>query len=156
MSDALRLVQLLKSKNYMISFAESATGGLLASSIVDIPLASSVLAESLVTYSNEAKIKYLGVNSKTIEEYNVVSEEITYEMAKGLNKLTNSNICVSVSGVAGPTGGTKEIPVGTICFGFYINGDIKTTTMHFTGERNEVRAKARDYVFSELLKILGD
>ena len=146
----------LKEKEYTISFAESATGGLLASSIVDIPDASWVLTESLVTYSNEAKMKYLDVKKETIDKYNVVSIEVVKEMAIGLHKLTNSNVCVSVSGVAGPSGGTKEIPVGTICIGFYINGYEYQVKEVFSGTRNEVRFKTKEYIFKTLIDLLGE
>lgn len=156
MQNARILVDILKEKKYTISFAESATGGLLASSIVDIPDASWVLAESLVTYSNEAKMKYLDVKKETIDKYNVVSIEVVKEMAIGLNKLTNSNVCVSVSGVAGPSGGTKEIPVGTICIGFYINGYEYQVKEVFSGTRNEVRIKTKEYIFKTLIDLLGE
>ncbi len=156
MQNARILVDILKEKKYTISFAESATGGLLASSIVDIPDASWVLAESLVTYSNEAKMKYLDVKKETIDKYNVVSIEVVKEMAIGLHKLTNSNVCVSVSGVAGPSGGTKEIPVGTICIGFYINGYEYQVKEVFSGTRNEVRIKTKDYIFKTLIDLLGE
>jgi PncC family amidohydrolase len=156
MQNARILVDILKEKKYTISFAESATGGLLASSIVDIPDASWVLAESLVTYSNEAKMKYLDVKKETIDKYNVVSIEVVKEMAIGLHKLTNSNVCVSVSGVAGPSGGTKEIPVGTICIGFYINGYEYQVKEVFSGTRNEVRIKTKEYIFKTLIDLLGE
>lgn len=156
MQNARKLVDILKEKKYTISFAESATGGLLASSIVDIPDASWVLAESLVTYSNEAKMKYLDVKKETIDKYNVVSIEVVKEMAIGLHKLTNSNVCVSVSGVAGPSGGTKEIPVGTICIGFYINGYEYQVKEVFSGTRNEVRIKTKEYIFKTLIDLLGE
>ena len=156
MQNARILVDILKEKKYTISFAESATGGLLASSIVDIPDASWVLAESLVTYSNEAKMKYLDVKKETIDKYNVVSIEVVKEMAIGLNKLTNSNVCVSVSGIAGPSGGTKEIPVGTICIGFYINGYEYQVKEVFSGTRNEVRIKTKEYIFKTLIDLLGE
>ena len=156
MQNARILVDILKEKKYTISFAESATGGLLASSIVDIPDASWVLAESLVTYSNEAKMKYLDVKKETIDKYNVVSIEVVKEMAVGLNKLTNSNVCVSVSGIAGPSGGTKEIPVGTICIGFYINGYEYQVKEVFSGTRNEVRIKTKEYIFKTLIDLLGE
>ena len=156
MQNARILVDILKEKKHTISFAESATGGLLASSIVDIPDASWVLAESLVTYSNEAKMKYLDVKKETIDKYNVVSIEVVKEMAIGLHKLTNSNVCVSVSGVAGPSGGTKEIPVGTICIGFYINGYEYQVKEVFSGTRNEVRFKTKEYIFKTLIDLLGE
>ena len=149
------LVKILIEKNYHISFAESATGGLLAARLINVSNASRVLNESFVTYSDEAKMKYLNVKKETIDTYNVVSEEVAKEMAIGLQKETNSDICATVTGIAGPTGGTKEIPVGMICFGFYINGNVLTKTVKF-GDlgRNIVRQKASDFVYDTLLDLL--
>ncbi len=150
-----KLVDLLIKKNYHISFAESLTGGLCAATIVNVSNASKVLNESVVTYSNEAKMKYLNVKKETIDKYDVVSEEVAYEMALGLKELTNSSICVSLTGVAGPTGGSDLIPVGTVCFGFNILGNIFTKKMNFGAiGRNNVRQKSVEYVLNTLLEIL--
>lgn len=149
------LVKKLIEKKYHISFCESCTGGLCASKIVDIPSASYVLNESIITYSNDAKIKYLGVKEKTIEKYGVVSEEVTREMVKGLYTLTNSEVCVSISGIAGPSGGTETKPVGMVCFGLKINDDIYTFTSYF-GDlgRNVVREKSVEFIFSKIVELL--
>ncbi len=149
------LVNILINKNYHITFAESATGGMLAARLVNVSNASKVLNESFVTYADEAKIKYLNVKKETIDKYNVVSEEVAKEMAIGAIKQSNANVCATVTGVAGPTGGTENIPVGMICFGFYINGNIITKTQKF-GDlgRNIVRQKASDYVYDTLLELL--
>ena len=150
-----KLVNLLIEKNYHISFCESCTGGLCASRIVEVPSASKVLNESIVTYSNDAKMKYLSVKESTIEKYGVVSEEVTREMVKGLYLLTNSEVCVSISGIAGPTGGTKDKPVGMVCFGVKIKDDIYTFTNYF-GElgRNVVREESVKYIFSKIIELL--
>ncbi len=150
-----QLVNLLIEKNYHITFAESATGGLLAARLVNVANASKVLTESFVTYADEAKMKYLDVKKETIDKYNVVSEEVAKEMALGAAKQANSNIAATVTGVAGPTGGTENIPVGMICFGFYINGKVITKTQKFGNlGRNIVRQKASDYVYDTLLELL--
>ena len=149
------LVDILIKNNYHISFAESATGGMLAARLINVANASKVLNESFVTYSNESKIKYVNVKEETIDKYNVVSEEVAKEMVIGLNKNTNANICASVTGVAGPTGGTINIPVGMVCFGFYINGNIVTKTQKFGNlGRNIVRQKASDFVYDTLIELL--
>ena len=151
-----KLVDLLINKKYHITFAESATGGMCAARLVNVSNASMVLKESLVTYSDEAKIKYLNVKKETIDKYNVVSEEVAYEMALGAKNQANSDISASVTGVAGPSGGTDEIPVGTICFGFNILGNIKTYKINFGNlGRNIVRQKACDFVFEKLLELLN-
>jgi len=150
-----QVVNKLIEKGWHISCAESCTGGQIAASIVNVANASRVLDVSFVTYANEAKEKYLGVSPDTIATYDVVSEPVVAEMATGAAKEAGSEIGVATSGVAGPTGGTKEIPVGTVCFGFFVNGTITTATMHFEGlSRNDVRAKSTEYALSTLLTLL--
>ena len=148
------LLELLLKNKYHISFAESCTGGLCAARLVNVSNASSVLNESLVTYASSAKIKYLAVNKETIDKYNVVSEEVAKEMAIGLNKLTNSEVSLSITGLAGPTG-DGIIPIGTVCFGFYINGKVYTRAKEFGNVgRNKVRKLACNYLYSEAIKLL--
>ena len=150
-----KLVNRLIEKGYHIACAESCTGGLIAASIVNVANASRVLDVSFVTYANEAKIKYLGVSPDTIAQYNVVSEQVVAEMAAGVAKHAGCEIGVSTSGVAGPSGGTEEIPVGTVCFGFYVNGTVTTATMHFKNlSRNDVRKNSTSYAIERLLELL--
>ena len=144
-----QVVNRLIANNLHISCAESCTGGLIAARIVNVANASRVLDVSFVTYANEAKEKYLGVSPDTIAAYDVVSEQVVAEMAKGVAKETGSEVGVATSGVAGPTGGTDKIPVGTVCFGFCVNGTVTTRTMHFNVlSRNEVRKKSTEYALS--------
>ena len=145
------VVNKLIQKNYHISFAESCTGGMACAALVSIADASKVLDVSFVTYANAAKMKYLGVKEETIEQFGVVSEEIAGQMAEGVAKEAGSEVGVGITGVAGPGGGTKEKPVGMVCFGFYIDGKVTTYTMQF-GElgRNEVRAKSVEFVYKTL------
>ena len=149
------LVEKLMEKGYKISFAESCTGGLLASKIVDVPNASSVLDMSFVTYSNESKMELLGVSENLIKECGVVSEEVALKMAYGVSKKAGSQVGVGVSGIAGPTGATATKPIGMVCFGFYVNGQSYTFTKYF-GEigRNNVRALSVAFVFDFLNNIL--
>lgn len=150
-----RLVYKLIEKGYTISCAESCTGGLVASRIVNVPDASRVLNVSFVTYANEAKIRYLDVDPKTIEAVGVVSEEVAGQMARGTALQAGAQVGVGISGVAGPSGGSPEKPVGTVCFGFYMNGRTETVTKHFTGrERNEVRADSAEFVLQHLFELL--
>lgn len=150
-----KLVDRLIELDYHISFAESCTGGLCCGNLVNVTNASKVLDVSFTTYANEAKIEFLGVNLNTILKYGVVSEEVAYEMAKGVAETAKSQVGVGVTGVAGPGGGTAKKPVGMVCFGFNINGDIKTYTMQF-GEigRNQVRKSSVEFVFETLLDLL--
>ena len=113
------IAKILTERKLKIATTESCTGGLLSSKLTDISGSSSFIHLNLVTYTNEAKHKMLGVRKETLEIFGAVSEECAYEMASGLMKLTGADICVSTTGIAGPTGATKEKPVGlmysTIC-----------------------------------------
>ena len=114
---SLKIVKLLTKKKLTVSFAESCTGGLLASSITSISGSSKVFNMGLVTYSNNAKVKLLKVPKKTITKYGAVSYETCLSMVKNLSKISKSNISISITGVAGPNGGTKEKPVGLVYIG---------------------------------------
>ena len=170
-----KVVELLIEKGLHISFAESCTAGLAAARLVNVPDASKVLDVSFVTYANEAKMKYVGVSAESIEEYGVVSEEVAGQMARGVaatrpllftdtaESVTETNtadallkeVGVGISGIAGPTGGTAEKPVGMVCFGFYIRGEVKTFTQYFGNiGRNNVRAKSVQFVYETLLTLL--
>ena len=118
------VVEILKQNNLTLSIAESCTGGLLSATVVNCSGASSVFTEGIVTYSNEAKNKYLDVNEDIINKYGAVSEQTAYAMAKGMAKKANTDISLSVTGIAGPTGGTEQKPVGLVYIGCYIKGNI--------------------------------
>ncbi len=151
-----QLVNKLTEKGWHIACAESCTGGLIASRIVNVANASKVLNVSFVTYANEAKMKYLGVSQDTILQYGVVSEPVVAEMAAGVAKESGSEVGISVSGIAGPSGGTDKKPVGMVCFGFYINGELTTKTCQFSNPgRNEVRALSTDYALQTALELLS-
>ena len=151
-----QVVSLLQDKSFHISFAESCTGGLCAARLVGVASASAVFDAGVVTYANEAKIKYLGVKPETIECYGVVSEPVAGQMAEGVAKAQNAQVGVGVSGIAGPTGGTATKPVGMVCFGFYVDGKVTTVTKQF-GDlgRNVVREAATEFVFETLVQLLG-
>ena len=111
------LIKLLTKKKLKISFAESCTGGLLASSVTSIDGASKVFNLGFITYSNQAKIKVLKVNKNIIKKYGAVSHECCLEMVKNLSKISKANINISITGIAGPKGGTKQKPVGLVYIG---------------------------------------
>ena len=147
------VVNILIEKGYHISFAESITGGLCAAKLINVPNASKVLNESFVTYSNEAKMKYLGVSKEKIDTYGVVSEDVAYEMALGVAKTANVEVGVGVTGIAGPT--SDGTPIGNVCFGVAINGVCTTQMISFKDiGRNNVRKSATDYVFEMLYNLL--
>lgn len=139
-----KIVRFLNEHNMMITTVESCTGGLIAARLVNVSGASNVFSEGYVTYSEDAKTKMVGVNPETIKKYNVVSEEVAYEMASGGAKTANADVAVSVTGVAGPLGGMKDIPVGTICIGVYYKNKVITEKFLFNGDRLQVRNQAVD------------
>ncbi|MCH5315008.1 MAG: CinA family protein [Eubacterium sp.] len=150
-----QLVEKLIKNNYHISFAESCTGGLCCGTIVNVTNASKVLDMSFVTYANEAKMQLLGVKADTILANGVVSEEVAYEMAQGAARVAGSEVGVGITGVAGPGGGTEKKPVGMVCFGFSINGQVTTFTQQF-GEigRNQVRKSSVEFVLNKLIELI--
>lgn len=150
-----KVVDLLKAKGWTISFAESCTGGLATAKLVSVPDASHVFNVSHVTYANDAKITYIGVESGSIEKYGVVSEQVAKEMAEGVAVRNRAEVGVGITGIAGPGGGTETKPVGMVCFGFYINGSIYTYTKYFGDMgRNVVRDASVDFVYEMLGKLL--
>lgn len=150
-----QVVNKLIDRGFHISFAESCTGGLCCGTLVNVSNASKVLDMSFVTYANEAKVELINVNPETIENYGVVSEQVAEEMCKGVAEKAHSEVGVGITGVAGPTGGTAKKPVGMVCFGFYVLGNVTTRTMQFGNiGRNEVRSKSVDFVFNTLAELL--
>ncbi len=148
-------VNKLMEQGWTVSFAESCTGGLVCATLVDVPNASKVLNASFITYSNEAKQTLLGVCPDTLTTYGAVSEETVREMAMGVARENQAQVGVAVSGIAGPGGGTAEKPVGTVCFGFSLNGKVVTETKHFNAPgRQAVRLAAVDHVFQTLANLL--
>lgn len=126
MNYATKIGKILTKQKMTISTTESCTGGLLSSKLTDISGSSQYIRLNLVTYANEAKQKMLKVNENTLQTYGAVSEECAYEMAKGLFELTKSDICVSTTGIAGPSGGTAEKPVGLMYSTIYTPQHFKT------------------------------
>ena len=135
------LGKFLSENNLTISSVESCTGGLLSSKLTDVSGSSSFVRLNLVTYSNEAKQKMLNVNEATLNNFGAVSEECAFEMAKGLYELTKSDICVSTTGIAGPTGGTKEKPVGLMYSTIYAPTKNKTYKILVASELQRVQIK---------------
>ena len=149
------VVDLLTNKGWTISFAESCTAGFAAAHLVDVPSASNVIGSSFVTYSDKAKIELCWVSENTIKKKGAVSEDVAVQMAIGTAYVNRSHIGVGISGYAGPTGGTKEAPVGTVCFGFYFNGMTMSATKQFGNiGRDDVRIASVDYVYDYLAAML--
>lgn len=134
------VMKLLKEKGMTIACAESCTGGQLAQMITSHSGASDVFATGVVTYSEESKMKLLGVSADTLRKYTVYSPQVAEEMAEGLQRLSGADVCVSITGIAGPGGGTAETPVGTVFIGVKCGEKLSVTEHHFTGgNRDRVR-----------------
>lgn len=142
--------KLLVEKNLTIAVAESCTGGLVSSSLINYPGISSVFLEGCVTYSNESKMKRLGVKKETLEDFGAVSEQTAIEMAEGIAKGFGANIGISTTGVAGPGGGTEEKPVGLVYTAIYINGKTIVKKNIFNGDRRKIRLRATRDLLNEL------
>ena len=155
MADFNLLVQLLIQRQFHISAAESCTGGKFAAAVVDVPDASKVLSASFITYSEEAKTALVGVPSDVISRYGVVSEEVAHAMATGAAAAGRADVGVGITGFAGPSGGTEDCPVGTVCFGISIQGETRTYTRRFGNiGRNQVRDKAVAFAADQLIGLL--
>lgn len=136
------VVDMLRDQKLTLSLAESCTGGGIASRLVNVPGVSEVLTHGFVTYSNRAKRKCLGVKKSTLKLFGAVSERCAKEMAKGGCFMAQSDICLSVTGLAGPDGGTESTPVGTVFMGCCYNGKTIVQEYHFTGNRSRIREQA--------------
>jgi len=149
-TEAQELSELLIANGLTISVAESCTGGSLSHAITSIPGASSYFDCGYITYSNKSKVDMLGVEAQTIITCGAVSEEVALEMVIGVSKRSHSDVALSITGVAGPTGGTTEKPIGTVCFGFFCDGKTSTTTKLFSGDRANIMSQSISYALKQL------
>ena len=153
---ALAMSKLLLSKNKVLAAAESCTGGWVAKSITDIDGSSNWFDCSIVTYSNQSKIDLLAVNPKTIDAHGAVSQPVVKEMILGLLDRCNANFGVSISGVAGPGGGTDDKPVGTVWIAWAKPGLlIESVRYKFKGDREQIRLQSVEAVFQGVQRILN-
>ena len=143
------LVGELAAVGKMVSTAESCTGGWIAKAITDVPGSSDVFGYGLVSYSNGAKESLAGVHPRTLHEHGAVSEAVVMEMSEGALRLSGADIAVAVSGIAGPTGGSDDKPVGTVWFAWAVRDGtealVDTSCEHFTGDRELVRESTVAY-----------
>ena len=153
---ARAVVEKLKQLQLTVAFAESCTGGAISSMITKVPGASEVLKGSVVSYSNEVKIKTLGVKPNTIQQYGAVSEACVIEMVTGVQKMMQTDMALAVSGIAGPSGGTKEKPIGTVWMALSFNGSIDTKLFQLGTEstREYIIESATFYALAWILKKL--
>ncbi|MCV2883329.1 nicotinamide-nucleotide amidohydrolase family protein [Aestuariibacter sp. AA17] len=151
-----RLGQVLLTREWTVTTAESCTGGGIGAAITDTAGSSAWFEQGFITYSNEAKIQALGVSDNTLSEHGAVSEQTVLEMAKGAACSAKAKCAVSVSGIAGPGGATSGKPVGTVWFGFYVNGQLSASHRVFSGNRQAVRNQAVEFALTSLIEILDN
>ena len=152
---SIELGEVLKARSLSLALAESCTGGLVAAKITDVAGSSAWFDRGFITYSNAAKIEMLGVRAETLEKFGAVSEQIATVMAHGALKHSHAQVAGSITGIAGPDGGTKEKPVGTVCFAWVgVKLPLSTTTKRFFGNRQEVRQQAAIVMMSGLIERL--
>lgn len=143
----------LKAHGLMLAMAESCTGGMVAQAITSIAGSSTWFERGFITYSNAAKIEMLGVSGKTLEQFGAVSEQTAFEMAAGALKNSHAQIAGSITGIAGPDGGTLEKPVGMVCFAWAAPGETTSTaTKQFQGNREEIRQQSVIFMMTELIE----
>jgi nicotinamide-nucleotide amidase len=145
----------LKAHQLKLTLAESCTGGMVAEAITRVAGSSAWFDRGFVTYSNQAKIDMLGVSSDTLEKFGAVSEQTAVEMAFGALKHSQAQIAGSITGIAGPDGGSTEKPVGTVCFAWIgLNKSANRTTQYFTGNRQQTRQQAAAFLMQQLVSLL--
>lgn len=133
------LVRILFERALRITTAESCTGGLIAAKLVNVAGVSDVFEAGYITYSEDAKMRILGVKRATLEQYTVYSEQVAREMAEGAARAAGADVAVSVTGIAGPDGGTPDFPVGLCYIGCYYDGETTVVRRIFEGDRQQIR-----------------
>jgi nicotinamide-nucleotide amidase len=148
------ILEYLHDQQLKLTTAESCTAGLIASTIAELPGCGSLLECAFVTYSVNAKVTCLGVRRETIDRYGLTSEQVAREMAEGALRTVRANLALSTTGLAGPSNGDSDLPVGTVCFAWSFEENNAVTTFSetrkFDGDRNEVRQASADYAISRI------
>ena len=150
-----KIIQELAKQKQTISFAESCTGGRIAAAFTAVSGASEVLHGSCVTYSNEIKHSWLGVDNDVFEKFGAVSQPCVSQMCEGILKLAGSDYAIAVSGIAGPTGGTEIKPVGTVYIGLQTPLDQKVFHCNFSGSRKAIQEQSTHFAIEKLAEILN-
>ena len=146
--------KVLQEKGLLLATAESCTGGGVAQAVTDISGSSAWFGRGFVTYTNAAKRSMLGVPAELLAAHGAVSEEVAAAMAQGCLAHSEAQVAVSTTGIAGPTGGVPGKPVGTVCFGWAMDGRVLTQRLVFAGDRQAVRAQAVAQALRELLRFI--
>ncbi|MFD0668081.1 CinA family protein [Ramlibacter sp. MAHUQ-53] len=152
--DVTRLSRLLLDRGWMLTTAESCTGGLVAAACTEMAGSSDWFDRGFVTYSNEAKADMLGVDPAQIEAHGAVSEIVARAMAHGAARRSRARVAVAVTGIAGPTGGSAAKPVGTVWFGFMVDGRLSSQMLKFDGDRAAVRAATVRHALQRLAQLV--
>ena len=150
-----QLIEMLTKKQLTIATAESCTGGSLSSLLTSQSGASAYFDRGFVTYSDQAKIDMLGVDSAVLERFGAVSEQTAEQMAQGIIAHAKTDIAVAITGIAGPTGGSKDKPIGMVCFGFCVLGRCFIHTQQFSGNREAVVISSVNFVIQALVNELS-
>jgi nicotinamide-nucleotide amidase len=155
------LAQLLLSRGWKLALAESCTGGLVCATLTELAGSSKWFERGYITYSNQAKTECLGVPEKLIQTYGAVSEPVAKAMAEGAQINAGVDLAISITGIAGPTGGTKDKPVGTVCFGWVMRNTTgenigSCETKLFSGDRQSIRQQATEHALAGLLQLLSN
>ena len=154
LEDAPALIQKLTASNQTLSTVESCTGGLLFGYLTAVPGASAVLERGFITYSDQAKQEMVGVTANTLAAFGAVSQQTAEEMAKGGCKIARTDLSISLTGIAGPSGGSAEKPVGLVWISAFRKDGIQQTERHlFTGDRQQIRILACTHAISLLLRL---
>lgn len=149
------LAQALLARGWRLAAAESCTGGLIAAACTELSGSSNWFGRGFVTYSNEAKAEMLGVDPALIAQQGAVSEVVARAMAFGAVRHAQAQVGVAVTGIAGPTGGTPQKPVGTVWFGFQVDGQLSSETCRFDGDRAAVREATVQHALRRLVELVG-
>lgn len=150
-----QLAEALQARQWMLATAESCTGGLIAAACTDLSGSSNWFERGFVTYSNAAKTELLGVDAALIDQHGAVSEVVARAMAFGAVRHARAQVGIAVTGVAGPTGGTPEKPVGTVWFGFHVDGRLTSERRRFAGDRAAVRAATVEHALQRVRELLA-
>ena len=156
LEDAPALIQKLTESNHTLSTVESCTGGLLFGYLTAVPGASAVLERGFITYSDQSKQEMVGVTATTLADFGAVSQQTAEEMAKGGCQIARTDLSISLTGIAGPSGGSAEKPVGLVWISAFRKDGIQQTERHlFTGDRKQIRMLACRHAISLLLRLLS-
>ena len=150
---AIELGAVLQARNLTLALAESCTGGMAAQAVTSVAGSSAWFDRGFVVYSNQAKTDMLNVSKLLLETVGAVSEEVAAALANGAIQQSDANIAASITGIAGPSGGTHEKPVGTVCFGFCYKKQVFTATQHYSGNRESIRMQSVEYVLKQLVAL---